>query len=61
MSKAKALKDRGNAAYQEKEFENAVELYNQAILAEESSQSKDSKLLSLICSNLAQTYLELKQ
>jgi alkyl sulfatase BDS1-like metallo-beta-lactamase superfamily hydrolase len=61
MSASKLLKDRANEAFKAKEFENAIELYNQAIAAEKSSQSKDAKLLSLICSNLAQTYLELKQ
>jgi tetratricopeptide (TPR) repeat protein len=60
-SKIKELKDLGNNAFMMKQFEEAVQFYKEAIALEETSPSEDAKLLGLIYSNLAQTYLELKK
>jgi tetratricopeptide (TPR) repeat protein len=53
-----SLKDRGNAAFKAKKFEDAIDLYKQAIDEEESS--KDAKLLAILYSNIAQVCLELR-
>lgn len=61
MSEAKLLKDRGNAAFKAKKFEEAIQLFKQAVIAEESLPTQDSKLLAILHSNVAQIYLELKK
>jgi tetratricopeptide (TPR) repeat protein len=61
MSETSKLKDRGNTAYKAKKFEEAIDFFKQAVLAEEASPSKDSKVLAILHSNVAQAYVELKK
>jgi tetratricopeptide (TPR) repeat protein len=59
-SESNKLKDRGNAAFKDKKFEKAIDLFKKAIEIEEASPSKDAELLAVLQSNIAQVYLELK-
>jgi hypothetical protein len=61
MSDSKALKEQGNIAYNEDNFDEASKLFKQAIKVEESSMEKDANFLAILNSNLAQTYLEMKK
>jgi tetratricopeptide (TPR) repeat protein len=61
MNETKVLKERGNTAYKEKNYEEAIELFKQAATVEEASPAKDPKLIAILHSNVAQAYLELKK
>jgi hypothetical protein len=58
MSQPSELKDRGNDAFKAKKFMEAIDLYKHAV--QEALPSKDVKLLTVLYSNIAQAYLELK-
>jgi hypothetical protein len=61
MNEIKALKERGNTAYKDKNFEEAIERFKQAAFVEETSPFKNLKLLAILHSNIAQAYIELNK